>query len=123
MLFYQIGDDDLDKDSAILDGKKWEEHLDEVIFKKSEKSPFPEQSTNDAMIFGEGHVLITGDGLKYVSPTETPGVIKVDSEIPKENKNLTPIGCSHEWIVYEGAGTKPPETICKTCGNTKKQSS
>lgn len=92
-LLLKIEGDEITTDSEVLDGKKWDEFLD-IKFKDLDVSPFPVAAPT---------LYDSTD-----SPSISPQVL--------ENSTETLQGCQHTWVVYQGAGTRPPETICQKCG-------
>ncbi len=143
ILLSQLTDDEIDKDSTVLDGKTWDQILEEN-FSKREASPFPApapgpqrpsplqnqiediekilhdietQSEENYMNSDEDDEIIEDSAqqkFKFWNPSHP---IQAPTTTPKVEEK--PI-CVHQWIVYEGAGTKPPETICLKCGILKK---
>jgi hypothetical protein len=87
--------DEIFEDSDVLDGKRWDEALD-IKFKDVEKALYPEYDSHKQEEFN-----LSGE--KPTIITET---------------NVKPI-CIHDWMVYEGLGTRKPEEICKKCGSSK----
>lgn len=124
----ELGDiiDEIDSDSELLDGKQWEQILD-VKFKPRTPIPalpqdqqIPRTKFNNIKLDELDDIIdeIESGQISFKWANEKEDVtepikIKADYEVVAEKK------CSHEWFLYQGAGTKPPEVLCKTCGITK----
>ncbi len=88
--------DGIAKDSDVLNGRRWEDILEESFKKQAETES---QTSFD---FGTN--------------TES----KVTSEILNESQDLAQKAyCPHDYFEYQGAGTRAPEIICRTCGSLK----
>ncbi len=107
---------EISSDSDVLDGKRWEDHLSES-FQKREDSPFPEYPPT----FDPHQTELP------VSTEVSESTIPFDPYAepfygtPVQDPDADPITtyCSHDWVWYEGAGTRPVEQICRWCGSAK----
>lgn len=118
-LLLQTNDDEIDKDSQVLDGKRWEDLLADSFIKR-EPSPFPPPAAEDLTI----RKTISESIQVPVTTTESKSEhLPFDpySEPFYGRSGVEPITtyCSHEWLEYQGAGTRSPEIICRFCGQPK----
>lgn len=114
-LYSKLTDDEITKDSTFLDGKRWDEILEQAFIER-ESSAFPK--TRYTQEPGKTFVDIITELDEILEETNT----QVDLDFTKASTSeidLKPKSCLHEWTKYEGLGTKAPETICKLCGRSK----
>ncbi len=100
-LLLKTKDDLIASDSDVLNGKRWEEVLEESF---QNREVFERPSPHS------GVKVTAKSGLFSAEPI---GIVE------EFNPAVTPT-CSHDWIEYYGAGLKPPETICSKCGQNPK---
>lgn len=138
-LLSKLPDEEIPSDSSILDGKTWDQILEEN-FTKRESSPFPPvhkdpdgwkrtlkhlDDIDQAII----HIELCSEEelLKRPISSEDEEIIEESKErqtdfwVPKHPFKVEPLkpSCDHQWMEYQGAGTKPTETICSKCGTPK----
>lgn len=114
-LYSKLIDEEIDKDSTLLDGKRWDEIL-EKAFTDREPSAFPK--TRYTQEPGKTFVDVLKELDEILDETNTQIPLNFDT-IKTPEINLKPKYCSHKWTKYEGLGTKAPETICLNCGISK----
>lgn len=142
-LLLETNDDEINQDSQVLDGKRWEDLLAESFIKR-EPSPFPPHADSDLTIKKLEEIV---DSMLPGAKTDPKTDLNNSSKASQDNEKTTeskadhlpfdpysepfykiksepseePIKtyCSHEWFEYQGAGTKSPETICRFCGHPK----
>ena len=129
--FYSDPDDEINKDSDILDGKQWDEVLD-AKFKPRPPIPslpqdqqVPRTKFNTVKLDELDEIVKEIESgqisFKWTEDTtkEVSYKLKAEAEFETIAQKAT---CGHKWITYEGAGTKPPEVLCSKCGETQKNS-
>ena len=107
-------------DSKPMDGKPWHERLQES-FKEIDSLYDSIEAGTKAM--DESPWALPEEVFKSLNDPELTKSLEAELEVLAKNadtpvvNNLT--SCTHEWFEYQGAGTRPPETICRKCGSPK----
>lgn len=107
-------------DSKPMDGKPWHERLQES-FKEIDSLYDSIEAGTKAM--GEVSWALPEEVFKSLNDPELTKNLEAELEVLAKNaetpivNNLT--SCTHEWFEYQGAGTRPPETICRKCGSPR----
>lgn len=127
--FYSDPDDEIDKDSQILDGKQWDKVLD-VKFKPRPTVPnlpvdngVPRNKFSTVKLDELDEIVKEIESgqisFKWTEKTtqEVSDKLKSETEFEAAAQKAT---CGHKWINYQGAGTRPTEVLCSKCGETQK---
>lgn len=128
--FFTDDDSEIDQDSGVLDGKQWDQVLD-VKFKPRTPVPHPPIDQQVPTRQFAGVKLDELDEIikeiedkqisfKWTEKTTKEASDKVKAEAEQEFEVVAQKAtCGHNWVIYEGAGTKPPEKLCSKCGASK----
>jgi len=118
-----IGNITVVKDS-VLDGLRWDEALKDK-FKLSDPDEKRAEVIKTVEEIEKILQKLQNDGVgnmapNAVVPESVPSKDTIQECRDKEDLRYAEKYCLHDWMQYQGAGTKAPETICRSCGLSKK---